>query len=210
MTAPTEAALSPAPGEPHVVPCDESYDSTPFEVKENRTSDTNWVKHGQIVVLRTNPYAPMGQDSGVSYGEKLKALRTNRKIHAARAAAEMGMRVQTLRQLESGQRLPYEQNRLKIAEYYGVDPDTLEPPGASVIQQTNALPSGAEAPPQTLSQEGGRMPFTSFEIGLHATIRVVAEKWHEPGLRAIKRFVDHIEEFGPQKSRLRSGGVRDE
>jgi transcriptional regulator with XRE-family HTH domain len=102
---------------------------------------------------------------------------------------------------------------LRFAEATGADPVFLltgtHTPGASVIQPTNALPSGAEAP-QTLNQEGGRMPFTAFEIGLHATIRVVAQKWHEPGLRAIKRFVDHIEEFGPQKSQLRSGGVRDE
>jgi transcriptional regulator with XRE-family HTH domain len=102
---------------------------------------------------------------------------------------------------------------LRFAEATGADPGFLltgmPSSNASVIQPTNAIPSGAEAP-QTLNQEGGRMPFTAFEIGLHATIRVVADKWKEPGLRAIKRFVDHVEEFGPQKSQLRSGGVRDE
>lgn len=130
MTTPTDAASIPVPVVCRGVPCDESYDSRRFNVNNNRIESSTIANTAQIGEIWLDSFTRPIHACAVlpsDYARKLVALRRARGLNHKQAAEALQMREQTLRQNEDGTRRPYERNRVKYGEFYGVDPDTLEP-----------------------------------------------------------------------------------
>ncbi len=121
-----------------------------------------------------------------AYGKRLAELRQGKKLRREAAALAMEMRPQTLKELERGERRPYEPSQLKIAQFYGVDGETLQPATES---QSKPLSKAATVEPssqQTLDDEFQR----HWEGGLLSSLT-----GHLSAISAIYKIAAAVRDF---------------